>query len=440
MFTISKMTSRLHTMVLLFSAIIWSSCSGDDSDGTNATTSDATTTETTTTDETTDETTTDESPSFEVPDTYTFTRNGESTVSFSGQTERIAMAEEILSAMKVTATTAPTATALLAMFDHQEGAEDFSDAALNASTKSVKSKVAASADFFSANAVDAAAIKTQFEGYLTDQVNVVLPAANTAASAGVAGQIADGTSTRYVNGDGIEMNQIFAKGLIGGLMADQALNNYLSPDVLDAGTNIADNDAGTVAEGKTYTNMEHKWDEAYGYVYGASADPANPNATIGADDSFMNKYIGRVEDDADFAGIAARIFNAFVTGRAAIVAGNYTARDEQAAIIRKALSEVIAIRAVYYLQQGKNGLNPDDMGPALHDLSEGIGFVVSLQFTRTAADAATPYFTKEVVDGYLATLQEGNGFWDLTGETLDGMSDAIAAPFEFTVAQAGSTE
>ena len=32
-------------------------------------------------------------------------------------------------------------------------------------------------------------------------------------------------------------------------MADQMLNNYLGSAVLDAGTNTADNDAGTLADG-----------------------------------------------------------------------------------------------------------------------------------------------------------------------------------------------
>ena len=52
-------------------------------------------------------------------------------------------------------------------------------------------------------------------------------------------------------------------------MADQMLNNYLGSAVLDAGTNTADNDAGTLADGKNYTTMEHKWDEGFGYLYGA---------------------------------------------------------------------------------------------------------------------------------------------------------------------------
>ena len=38
----------------------------------------------------------------------------------------------------------------------------------------------------------------------------------------------------------------------------------------------------------------------------------------------------------------------------------------------------------------------------------------------------------------MTTLQNGNGFWDLTSETLDEMSATIAGKFNFTIAQAGS--
>jgi len=74
---------------------------------------------------------------------------------------------------------------------------------------------------------------------------------------------------------------------------------------------------------------------------------------------------------------------------------------------------------------------------SFHDLSEGLGFVYSLQFTRKP-NSNDPYFTKAEVDGFMSTLQAGNGFWDVTADTLDEISNTIAAKFNFTVAQAGS--
>lgn len=374
------------------------------------------------------------------PTTYVFERDGKSTVSFSGQTTRIAMNEVIVSSLTNTALEEP---AIHAMFAHEEGSNDFDDADLNASDKSVRSKIAASQDYFSANTTDANAIKSSFDDWIEKQTSEVFPQWGEDASAGVAGGIqeAGGGSVRYVNAKGLEYNQAFAKGSIGALMVDQILNNYLSTSVLDAGSNRDENSAGTVAEGKTYTTMEHKWDEAYGYAYGAATDKANPNATIGADDSFLNKYIGRVEGDDDFAGIADQIFNAFKLGRAAIVASDYTVRDTQAGILRERISTVIGVRAVYYLQQGKAGLEQTtpDMASVFHDLSEGYGFVFSLQFTRNPLTDA-PYFTKAEVDSMINDLMgDGdNGLWDVTPETLETLSTTIAAKFSFSVEEAGS--
>ena len=365
------------------------------------------------------------------PATYTFLRDGVTTVYYSGQSTRIAMGQEFISALK---DESKTETQLDAMFDHQEGAADFSDTNLNASSKNIRSKTAASADLFSSNTTDATAIKNQFDSWISEQVSDVFPYWSDDASAGSAGKIqeAGGGSTRYVNGKGLELNQAINKGLIGGLMADQMLNNYLGTAVLDAGTNTVDNDEKTLSDGKNYTTMEHKWDEGFGYLYGADNQE---NPTLGAD-GFLNKYLARVEGDPDFQGIAATIYDAFKLGRAAIVNNDYLTRDDQVDIIRENISKVIAIRAIYYLQQGKANLGTD-WASAFHDLSEGFGFVYSLQFTRKPGTNAA-YFSTSEVNGFISTLTSGNGFWDITADQLDTMSNTIADRFGISVAQAGS--
>lgn len=372
--------------------------------------------------------------SVKAPATYKFERNNESTVSFSGQTTRIKMATELITALK---NTAKSEADLDKMFAHAEGDADFTDATLNASGKNVRSKTAASADFFSANTTEANAIKAQFDAWIKEQVDVVFPNWDVDAAAGTAGKLQQngGGSIRYINGKGVELNQIFAKSLIGGLMVDQMLNNYLGTAVLDAGNNVTNNDNDVVEEGKGYTTMEHKWDEAYGYLYGNEANPAEPVLEA---DKFLNEYLAKVNGDADFAGIADDIYNAFKLGRAAIVAKNYDVRNEQAEIIREKISYVIAIRGVYYLQQGKN-LWATDKAAAFHAISEGLGFIYSLQFTRKN-NATEAYFTKTEVEDLLEDLLgTGNGLWeDTTPATLDTVSETIAAKFSFTVTEAGS--
>lgn len=367
------------------------------------------------------------------PATYSFERDGENTVSFSGQTARIQMSQEIISEMLDFENA--TEASLFDMFSNENS--PFENESLNTIDKNVKSKVAASADYFGTDAAASAEIKAFFETQLSLQVSEIFPAQMTVASQGIAGQIPDGESTRYINAQGLEYDQIFGKGLTGALMLDQILNNYLSPAVLDNGANRANNDAEILAEGKSYTEMEHKWDEAFGYIYGNAADAANANATIGLDDNFLNRYVGQVDSDDDFEGIAQEIFNAFKLGRAAIVAKNYQVRDEQAAILRAKISELMAVRSVYYLEQGRNFLEAGQLGTAFHDISEGYGFIYSLQFTQNP-DTNAPYFTKAEVDGFLSQFTVGDGLWEVTSETLTTMSTAIAARFDFTVEQAGS--
>lgn len=384
----------------------------------------------------------DLSNEIEVPTTYSFTRNNQSTVSFSGQTTRILMGEELN--VGLLDFDQATETSLIEMYRNEtidgNDADPYSNEDLNAATKSIKSKVAASRDFFSANVTDGVKIKTDFENWIAGQVNEVFENRNVAAFPGLPGQLPDGSSTRYVNANGLEYNQMVIKGLIGALMTDQMLNNYLSTSVLDEADNRANQDALITEDGKSYTTMEHKWDEAYGYLYGTSSDASNPNTDLGSADNFLNKYLNRVENDADFSGIAESVFNAFKKGRAAIVAGAYDIRDEQAEIIRTEISKVIGIRAVYYLVQAKFLLeqpNPE-MGAVFHDLSEAYGFIYSLAFTRQNG-SDQPYFTLAEVDALLEDLLDDgeNGLWDVKASTLDDLANRIADRFDFTVEQAG---
>lgn len=335
----------------------------------------------------------------DTPDTYTFTRDGESTVSFSGQTSRLRMVNEIGNGFKDTSLTIANFTE---MFEDGTG---FGEAALNDSGKNVNSKVGETSS-------DQASVQATFVDYYTKQVNEVFPNWDVTAEAGIAGVTADG---RYVNAKGLEYNQAFYKGLIGALVGDQTMNDYLAT--------VNDDENDVVSDGKTYTEMEHHFDEAYGYVFGNTED-----------DALMYKYLGRLDGDSDFAGITDATEAAFIAGRTAVVNKDYDTRDEQISVIRENLSKVIGVRAVYYLQQGKSNVGTED---SFHDLSEGYGFVYSLQFTHNPT-TGNPYFTTSEVEAYLAQLEANNGFWSLSTDTLDDMSDEIAAAFGFTVEQAAN--
>jgi len=370
------------------------------------------------------------------PVEYQFERNGASTVSYSGQSTRILMAEELVSAMMDFNQSTETLNEIYANMDASgNDVAPFSTDALNISTKSIRSKIAASKDLFNSNSVESAAIKAEIASWIDAQIDEVAINANVLAVPGVAGQIADGTGARYINGKGLEYNQAVAKSLIGALMLDQIVNNYLSVSVLDDGDNRAENDNNLTEEAQSYTTMEHKWDEAYGYLFG-TADASDILGTVGSGDSFLNKYLGSVNDDEDFSTIADDIYEAFKLGRAAIVAKDYDLRDQQANLLKGLLSDVIGIRSIYYLQQAKLQFE-SNLGGAFHSLSEGYGFIYSLRFAR-AANSTDALFSRAEVNGFINSLMgDGpDGFWNVTPSTLDQISEDIATKFNFSVAEA----
>jgi hypothetical protein len=342
-----------------------------------------------------------EIPEIVVPDTFSFSVDGSSTVSFGGQTDRLTMATEIFSELDATQSTV-TKEDLRAMFNDGKG---FSTAALNDSGKKLGNKV---------GAYQTAEVKANvilfFDDILVDFADNVAPVLGNDAAAGVAGMSG---GNRQLNAKGVELDQAFAKGLIGALCVDQIANGYLSDAKIG---DAVDNETRDPSEDSNATAMEHHWDEGYGYVYGLES-----NADVS--DILLKKYLDKDGADSGYEGYSADVTDAFIYGRAAIVAKNSEVRDAQAAIISEKISEVVINKAVYYLNSaaGKDDLSAD----YFHALSEGYGFIFSLQFTYDAAGA--PYFTNAEVTGMLDELLEGDGFWDRTDAELEAMATTIAA-------------
>jgi hypothetical protein len=222
------------------------------------------------------------------------------------------------------------------------------------------------------------------------------------ASSGSAGMVGN----RELNAKGMEYDQIVAKSLIGALCLDQVVNGYLSEAKMGDAIDNIDRTEG-------HTSMEHHWDEGFGYVYGKFG-PDNIAGDLETD-GLLGKYLNKYEDYSTI------VFEAFKRGRQAISQNCSETRDEQAQIIKETLSIVVASRAESYL---RDAAEADDLSADyFHALSEGYGFILSLQFTYTAD--GTPYFSNAEVNTMLATLEAGNGFWDRTDAELIQMADAI---------------
>ena len=337
-----------------------------------------------------------------MPAEFSFTADGYNTVSYGGQTARLDMASEMMSAI---ASTGTTADALMGMFAHDAGGMDFEDADLNASSKQIKSKTAA----YSTSGVQMA-IHASFDSWFIDYATNVAPIVGTttmaaAGSAGMAGN-------RELNAKGMEYDQIAAKSLIGALCLDQVVNGYLSEGKIG---DAVDNVTRDPNEDNNATAMEHHWDEGFGYVYGKFG-PDNVSGDLDSD-GLLGKYLNKYPEWNTI------VFDAFKKGREAIVQNCSTVRDEQAQIIKETLSMVVAKRAQVYLDEAADN---DDLSPDyFHALSEGYGFILSLQFTYTSD--GTPYFSNAQVNSMLEQLEAGDGFWDRSDTELRAMADQIQA-------------
>ena len=356
-----------------------------------------------------------------IPSKYDFKdASNISTVDINGQKIRLMMLDEMSS---ITETGNMNLTEQL-LLDMYEG-KGFSESSLNASGKKLSDKVAASIDYFSEiNNAEQMSIRTEFKRQFKELETAYL--AKKEASLGSPGYYLDGGKTRYFSSNGLEPIQVFKKGMMGALMMDQTLNNYLSTQKLDGGSTRTANTAKLLATGKNYTEMEHYWDEAFGYVFGQ-------------EDNYWAEYINEVSEDPDFKDLKPSIYNAFIKGRVAISAGDYPTRDLQIEIIRKQLSKIPAIRAVFYLlNEARAEMQKDNGRASFHAFSEAYGFISCLKFTHQP-NSNTPYFSAQEVTQLLNLLMAGkDGLYDVdyVNNTIEGIAKQIADRFGFTVAQA----
>ena len=348
------------------------------------------------------------------PTTYTFEREVDgamvSTVSYGGQTTRLKQADELYAALNSENPDGSPRTFTEQELDLMFGGDNngsggFYNTELNGTSKIIRSKTSAYTNTASNLAV--------FDGWLAEFANDVAPNLDGTASDGFAGML-DGYQ---LNAAGQELDQLFFKSLIGAFALDQIINNYITPSQLDSGTRRDDNTAGILEDGDPYTTMEHKWDEGFGYLYGQVADvtlnyglPADGEAT----GNLLMKYFKKVEDNYE-PGIAETVYNAFIAGRHAITIADYDARDAAAATIKMELSKVIGYYAKHYLNDYMTKAGSGNISGAHHSLSEGYGFIFSLQFTNDGGDS--PY------------MDRGTIMYALTGEGAPTGMGAYFADF-----------
>ena len=295
-------------------------------------------------------------PALVVPDDYIFTdADGNNTVSYGGQTARMDMLSEMVTYLKSANGSNPTpatldAATLLSMYDNSY--TGWSDTNLIDNGKQLKSKTA----------LNDAGIQAMFEGWMND----------------VAAASPDVTGSYLQAATGIEWTQMIEKGLMGACFASQMTSNYLAGISTDDNTVAVD-----PAAGKYYTEMEHHWDEAYGYFTDAPDYPTNGT------NRFWGKYANKsyLEDNI---GSATDISLAFRTGRAAISAGDTDAALVQVGILETEVKQMVAGMALHYLNDVKSQISSGSAQSSInHSMSEALAFIFGIQFVTDSPDMSS---------------------------------------------------
>lgn len=322
---------------------------------------------------------------YTVPTTYNFTN-----VTYTGQTQRISMLDELSAYMKTGNTSGTVLNAQKMKDMYANTGNPFSDTTLNSSGKQLKNKT------FSLD-------QSLFDAYFDSLAQV--SQSSVAGSNGVAGVVVsagDPNKKYLLDKNGIEYNQLIAKGLMGAVFYYQAVSHYLE--------NIAADDNANVVTGEG-TAMEHSWDEAFGYLSVPIDFPAN---TTGI------KYWGSYSNQLNgVLSCNATMMNAFLKGRAAISNKDNTSRDEARTTIRDTWEKICAGSAIHYINAAKTHLTDDALRN--HELSECLGFIRSLKYSTTKKITDTQL--TEVL-GYI-----GTNLYNVSVTNLDNAKDLLSTVY-----------
>ena len=334
-------------------------------------------------------------PELVVPTTYNF-----ENVSYSGQQSRLAQFVELKAYMASSQTSgvALDADRLAAMYANEEGA-GYSQAY----TKDMRSKTFEN-------------VQADFDALFVELAEA--SQSTVAGSEGVAGVIGsnDGEKNYLIGADGLDHAQLIEKGLMGALLYYQATSVYMGDDRMNV-------DNTTVEPGEG-TEMEHHWDEAFGY-FGAPTDfPVTTDGIV-----FWANYADKREA---VLGNSQALMDALLKGRAAISEGRLELRDEAITEARKQWELISVTSALHYLNASIT--NIDDVALRAHGLSEAIGFIYALQFNdgkKITNSQVADILTRLAGSANFAEMNINN----IIVAELEAAREALAGVYDLTARQ-----
>lgn len=325
------------------------------------------------------------------PESYSF-----DNVSFSGQTDRLNMLSEMISTIdEVTSGTAPDATTLLNMYANENS--PFSEPDLNASTKQLKSKT-----YSGLGAIDADEIEAYINAFAQDAAMYK----DSTWAPGQPGIVtkADGSGSFFLNADGVEYSEIIEKTLMHAVFYYQACEVYTRAEKIG---DAVDNTTITPGQG---TDMEHHWDEAFGY-WGVPRDVTASNFQ-----SANLEYFGKYAKKGETVGLPTfqNLLTAFISGRYAISTMDYTSRDEAAQEVRQHWEMISVTTGIHYL----NGAiaNVGDEATFYHELSEAYTFIQGLAYNQDRVISSSDWTA-------ILSLLEVNGEASFTSVTIADLNN-----------------
>lgn len=236
--------------------------------------------------------------------------------------------------------------------------------------------------------------------------------ASQTAAKGTAGK----NGTYLVDENGIEWGQIIQKTLIGAYHLD-LIGNVL----LNTGLN-ADNQ--NLVPGKKYTQLEHNWDEAYGFLtnndiyYNGTIDPNAPKIAAANAEYYLGSYAWEYNKNGFI-----KLHSAFLKGRAAVHNNDMVEVRAQAAIIRAVLEKAIGGAANGYMGKSYDATATD--AAKAHAFGEGKGFVYSTRFcTLTGADDA---YSNDLIDDLITPATPT--FYDIATSQFTTVANKLRTKF-----------
>jgi len=321
---------------------------------------------------------------YTVPVTYNF-----ENVDYSGQLTRIAMLDAIIKYLETGSILGTVLDAAKIKNMYANSGSPFGVADLNTSGKQLKDKTFTTDQTLMESYFDSIALASQ---------------SKTVGSNGIAGVVTSSTGKQYLcSGNGIDYAELTEKGIMGAVFYYQAVSYYLE--------NIATKDNTTVTQGKG-TEMEHNWDEAFGYFSVPKDFPTNNNV------GYWGKYCNT--NDA-VLGINKTMMDALIKGRAAITNKDNATRDEAKKVVSETWEKVVAATAIHYINRAKANFADDALRN--HTLSETLGFIQSLNYNLNKKISAAQITE---VKGYI-----GDNLYNVTTANLDKARDVLSTIYGF---------